>query len=472
MNDESVRVLIRPRPLLPSETRSQSFTITGNTIAFAAEESTGRKAPDLQKFKFDHIGGESSSQEEVWDTVGKDACERLLDGFNASVLYYGQTGTGKTYTMMGTPTHKGILPRAIDHIFARLTDLWAISPTSDAVVWVSYIDLRKDNIHDLLRPVSRSGSAVSLCSVREDIKSGVWVEGCLEEPCLTAATAHRLLRRGTSARTTATTTAATMQSTGSHAIFTLTLRRTMPNTVGGYSREAFESKIQFVDLAGSGCETSVVTQGNKSPMTGGLRGGSGDDNRRESKVAQPEKWTSKTRPPKPCNPRSFVCVRKSLIYDTRRRCLPTGLLAPPALYQNCHSLSLFWTLSRSGERGRSPSLWRSVVTCKSRTGSTTSPRPSFLTLTPPRALVLLQRNWQSCLWAVSQLQERRHLLKYNTPIRSRRKIWLLNQKARRKMATPQLSTPIPEPLMVPLLISARMGYQTTLITAPRLLMPS
>ncbi|KXS11941.1 kinesin-domain-containing protein [Gonapodya prolifera JEL478] len=257
---ESVRVFIRPRPLNSSEIRSRNFRVSGNTITCGVDGSAGQPPPT---FTFDRVASENASQEEVWDALGRDACERFLNGFNGSVFCYGQTGTGKTHTMMGNPTKKGILPRAIDHIFARLAHIRATSPSSDAVVRVSYLELYNEILRDLLRPGPGSGGAGSgatQCVLREDSKRGVWVEGCLDEPCPTAQHAHTLLLQGTAERKVAATLA-NEQSSRSHAIFTLTLRRTERGGVGGNVREVVESKIHFVDLAGSERQKSTATQG-------------------------------------------------------------------------------------------------------------------------------------------------------------------------------------------------------------------
>ena len=76
--------------------------------------------PD-HRFSFDHVFGPSSTQKEVYDSVGRDVVEEAFNGFNGTVFAYGQTSSGKTHTCIGPdftdPTHMGILPRMVEHLF-------------------------------------------------------------------------------------------------------------------------------------------------------------------------------------------------------------------------------------------------------------------------------------------------------------------------------------------------------------------
>ena len=87
-------------------------------------------------FAFDAIFPPSASQEEIFDEVGAPLIESVLDGYNGTILAYGQTGGGKTYTMEGKPKTtagkaadasssedlRGIIPRAVEHIFDKVSE--------------------------------------------------------------------------------------------------------------------------------------------------------------------------------------------------------------------------------------------------------------------------------------------------------------------------------------------------------------
>ncbi|KOB66812.1 Kinesin-like protein KLP68D [Operophtera brumata] len=72
----------------------------------------------------------------------------VLDGFNGCVFAYGQTGTGKTHTMEGTPEHEGIIPRAFRHIWAHIEN--SASPDVTHLVSCSYVELYLEDVRDLL----------------------------------------------------------------------------------------------------------------------------------------------------------------------------------------------------------------------------------------------------------------------------------------------------------------------------------
>lgn len=98
----------------------------------------------------------------------------VLRGYHGTIFAYGQTGTGKTFTMTG-PTASGplsgIIPRVLDDVFAAAATAAVASPRCDVLVTMTYVQIYCELVHDMLQP---SGEA--LC-IREDPHSGVFVEG-------------------------------------------------------------------------------------------------------------------------------------------------------------------------------------------------------------------------------------------------------------------------------------------------------
>jgi centromeric protein E len=86
----------------------------------------------------------------VYDSVARDVVQSSLNGFNGTVFAYGQTSTGKTYTMLGTNDEPGIMPLAITDIFQKITN----DPAREYLLRISYIEIYNENIRDLLQPTN------------------------------------------------------------------------------------------------------------------------------------------------------------------------------------------------------------------------------------------------------------------------------------------------------------------------------
>jgi kinesin family member 6/9 len=95
------------------------------TISIPKSEDKGiiNNQQDSWKFKFDKIL-DNASQEDVFDTCGRDVLASVIDGYNATILAYGQTGAGKTFTISGTMNnykYRGIIPRTINLLFQEIS---------------------------------------------------------------------------------------------------------------------------------------------------------------------------------------------------------------------------------------------------------------------------------------------------------------------------------------------------------------
>jgi kinesin family protein 5 len=104
-------------------------------------------------FTFDHVFDVDSTQQEVYESVGRDLVAQCLDGYHCTCFAYGQTGAGKTHTMMGSRTDEheaGIIPRVVADIFSHIN---AASADDEFTVKASYVEIYLERIRDLLRPV-------------------------------------------------------------------------------------------------------------------------------------------------------------------------------------------------------------------------------------------------------------------------------------------------------------------------------
>jgi len=196
------------------------------------------------KFSFDFIHDENSSQQFVYQHSAKPSVLSILQGFNSTIMAYGQTGTGKTFTMEGgiTESSHGILPRSIDEIFKYITinqDKYSFFTK------VSYLQIYNETIQDLL-----TADKTNLL-IREDRKKGVFVEGLSEWTVGSPDEVYSLIKKGSQMRTTGATKMNDLSSR-SHAIFTVILEKiSSKETESHRISEIISGKLNFVDLAGS-----------------------------------------------------------------------------------------------------------------------------------------------------------------------------------------------------------------------------
>ncbi|MED6181803.1 hypothetical protein PIB30_022689 [Stylosanthes scabra] len=211
---------------------------------------------DSDTYEFDEVLTEFASQKRVYEVVAKPVVESVLDGYNGTVMAYGQTGTGKTFTLgqLGEEdtSGRGIMVRAMEDI---LLDL---SPETDSVT-VSYLQLYMETVQDLLNPANDN------CSIVEDPRTGdVSLPGATHVDIRDQQSFLELLRLGEAHRVAANTRMNT-ESSRSHAILTVHVRRSVVESANNVLTENFDashltkpskplarkSKLVVVDLAGS-----------------------------------------------------------------------------------------------------------------------------------------------------------------------------------------------------------------------------
>ncbi len=229
-SNNNFKVVIRVRPPLPRELNGENAPFQ-NVIAVepAARTITISENPDnvddegylykygpysTHRFTFDHVYDQNATQENVYNNTAKAVVDSALEGYNATIFAYGQTGTGKTYTMEGfhEKQHdlRGIIPRSIEQIFSYIST--SVSPRMRFLVRASYLQIYNENISDLLKP-ERSSLAI-----REDKNRGVFVEGLSEWVVRTPQEIYMLMQRGGSVRATGSTKMNEISSR-SHAVF-------------------------------------------------------------------------------------------------------------------------------------------------------------------------------------------------------------------------------------------------------------
>eukprot|EP00667_Euglena_gracilis_P028625 EG_transcript_36768 len=170
MADDNVRVAVRVRPLLPRE------QLAGAKVCVSCAGNSQVLLGRDRSFTFDHVFDASAGQRDVYDTCVARMVDSFFAGYNTTIFAYGQTGTGKTYTM-GTGddaayADPGIVGRVVDDVFARM----AAQGQAGGVAFtakVSYLEIHNEAIRDLLHPLTHSRNI----NIREDGQGGILVMG-------------------------------------------------------------------------------------------------------------------------------------------------------------------------------------------------------------------------------------------------------------------------------------------------------
>ncbi|KAK7268018.1 hypothetical protein RIF29_20700 [Crotalaria pallida] len=258
----NVQVLLRCRPFSEDELRSnapQVLTCNEYNREVAVSQSIAGKHTD-RVFTFDKVFGPSAQQKDLYEQAVVPIVNEVLEGFNCTIFAYGQTGTGKTYTMEGEskrsksrpngelPAEAGVIPRAVKQIFDTLE-----GQNAEYSVKVTFLELYNEEITDLLAPEEISKAALEekqkkQLPLMEDGKGGVLVRGLEEEIVTSASEIFTLLERGSAKRRTAETLL-NKQSSRSHSLFSITIHIKEATPEGEELIKC--GKLNLVDLAGS-----------------------------------------------------------------------------------------------------------------------------------------------------------------------------------------------------------------------------
>lgn len=181
----------------------------------------------------------SCKQQDIFDYSIRPTVDDILNGYNGTVFAYGQTGAGKSYTMMGNmddPEQRGVIPRIVEQIFASIMS----SPsTIEYTVRVSYMEIYMEKIRDLLAPQNDN------LPIHEEKNRGIYVKGLLEIYVSSVQEVYEVMRRGGNARVVSATNM-NAESSRSHSIFVVTITQKNVETGSAKSGQLF-----LVDLAGS-----------------------------------------------------------------------------------------------------------------------------------------------------------------------------------------------------------------------------
>ncbi|XP_043725795.1 kinesin-like protein KIN-5C [Telopea speciosissima] len=258
----NVQVLLRCRPFSEEELRNnapQVITCNEYQREVAVSQNIAGKQID-RVFTFDKVFGPSAQQKDLYEQAVVPIVNEVLEGFNCTIFAYGQTGTGKTYTMEGEckrsksgpsgqlPPEAGVIPRAVKQIFDTLE-----SQHAEYSVKATFLELYNEEITDLLAPeeiskVMLEEKQKKQLPLMEDGKGGVLVRGLEEEIVTSTSEIFNLIERGSAKRRTAETLL-NKQSSRSHSLFSITIHIKEATPEGEELIKC--GKLNLVDLAGS-----------------------------------------------------------------------------------------------------------------------------------------------------------------------------------------------------------------------------
>ncbi|XP_049933922.1 kinesin-like protein KIN-5D isoform X2 [Nymphaea colorata] len=255
----NVQVILRCRPLNEDELRVNTPVVIScneHKREVSASQNIANKLID-RTFAFDKVFGPGSQQKDLYNQAIVPIVNEVLEGYNCTIFAYGQTGTGKTYTMEGGskkakngdfPIDAGVIPRAVRQIFEILE-----AQHAEYSMKVTFLELYNEEITDLLAPPDdylkfSDEKQKKPIALMEDGKGGVFVRGLEEEIVCTANEIYKILEKGSAKRRTAETLL-NKQSSRSHSIFSITIHIKESTPEGEELIKC--GKLNLVDLAGS-----------------------------------------------------------------------------------------------------------------------------------------------------------------------------------------------------------------------------
>uniref|UniRef100_A0A8D3D2Y2 Kinesin-like protein n=1 Tax=Scophthalmus maximus TaxID=52904 RepID=A0A8D3D2Y2_SCOMX len=255
---ESVKVVVRCRPMNEKERAAKFEPVVsvdvklGQIMVRNPREASASEPPKV--FTFDSVYDWNSKQIDLYDETFRPLVDSVLLGFNGTIFAYGQTGTGKTYTMEGVrndPERRGVIPNSFEHIFTHISR----SQNQQYLVRASYLEIYQEEIKDLL-----SKDQSHRLELRERPDTGVYVKDLSSFVTKSVREIEHVMNVGNQNRSVGSTNM-NEHSSRSHAIFVITVECSeLDEEEENHIRVG---KLNLVDLAGSERQTKTGAQGER-----------------------------------------------------------------------------------------------------------------------------------------------------------------------------------------------------------------
>ncbi|XP_039704800.1 centromere-associated protein E isoform X1 [Pteropus medius] len=244
----AVAVCVRVRPLNSREEAlgeaTQVYWKTDNNAIYQVDGS--------KSFNFDRVFHSNETTKNVYEEIAVPIIDSAIQGYNGTVFAYGQTASGKTYTMMGSDDYLGVIPRAIQDIFQKIKKF----PDREFLLRVSYMEIYNETITDLLCNTQKMKPLI----IREDFNRNVYVSDLTEEVVYTPEMALKWITKGEKNRHYGITKM-NQRSSRSHTIFRMILESREKGEPSNCEGSVKVSHLNLVDLAGSERAAQTGTEG-------------------------------------------------------------------------------------------------------------------------------------------------------------------------------------------------------------------
>ncbi|XP_057686414.1 centromere-associated protein E isoform X2 [Corythoichthys intestinalis] len=246
--ESAVKVCVRVRPFLEREKSDSSEKTKSVEVFWEANENSLRQLDDgttTKSFAFDRVFTAEETTNQLYQDIAKPLVVSTVEGYNGTIFAYGQTASGKTFTMMGSDNNPGIIPLAVDDVFQTIKKC----PKKEFLLRVSYMEIYNETVTDLLVDSYKRKPL----EVREDVNKNISVADLTEELVTTPAQALKWIRLGEKNRHYGSTKM-NHRSSRSHTIFRMILEsRERSDLASGENADGgiIVSHLNLVDLAGS-----------------------------------------------------------------------------------------------------------------------------------------------------------------------------------------------------------------------------
>ncbi|XP_042246242.1 centromere-associated protein E isoform X5 [Thunnus maccoyii] len=258
--ESAVKVCVRVRPLIEREESAASEDTKPVQLFWKADKKSIHQIDDgnsTKSFSFDRVFVAEETTNHLYQDIAKPLVVSTVEGYNGTIFAYGQTSSGKTFTMMGSDRIPGVIPLAVEDVFQTIKN----RPNKEFLLRVSYMEIYNETVTDLLVDSWKRKPL----EVRETINKNIYVADLTEELVTSPAQALAWIRKGEKNRHYGKTKM-NQRSSRSHTIFRMILEsreRSDPASGENADGAIIVSHLNLVDLAGSERASQTGAEGTR-----------------------------------------------------------------------------------------------------------------------------------------------------------------------------------------------------------------